>query len=161
MWILYLYCNHLFSTAGRYARIWLPDILKGTLSTLSYVDSAEYSAESPQFILLRPFENSRQMYYHIMVDRLNIHWEEIKICVDCFSDILLLELHYRQYLVNKMYMFSSDCYWQWRSFVFPTLSSSSITLNSNLLTSGPAQIKSKTLDITKLCSERSQQRAEF
>lgn len=37
-------------------------------------------------------------------------------------------------------------------FMLPTLSSVSTTLNSNLLTSGPVQIKSKTFDIAELYS---------
>lgn len=41
-------------------------------------------------------------------------------------------------------------------FMLPTLSSISTTLNSNLLTSGPAQIKSKTFDIAELYSTRFQ-----
>lgn len=40
-----------------------------------------------------------------------------------------------------------------KPFMLPTLSSVSTTLNSNLLTSGPVQIKSKTFDIAELYSE--------
>lgn len=39
-----------------------------------------------------------------------------------------------------------------KPFMLPTLSSVSTTLNSNLLTSGPVQIKSKIFDIAELYS---------